>query len=104
MRRPPRSTLFPYTTLFRSFDAAERKFSQTAILQNLGYNKLLVGETVEGLQMIHQVIDGIEVPSSFSDSYIDLCYGYLELKEFEKARHFGEIGLQHAMEPRQIRN
>src|SRR5436309_4948534 len=24
MRRPPRSTLFPYTTLFRSYDAAFR--------------------------------------------------------------------------------
>src|SRR5258705_10286685 len=25
IRRPPRSTLFPYTTLFRSLDAAERQ-------------------------------------------------------------------------------
>src|SRR5256886_15236311 len=25
IRRPPRSTLFPYTTLFRSWDAARRK-------------------------------------------------------------------------------
>src|SRR5687768_18270684 len=25
MRRPPRSTLFPYTTLFRSFDEAARR-------------------------------------------------------------------------------
>lgn len=83
---------------------AERKFSQTAIIQNLGYNKLLVGETIQGLQMIHAVIDEIEVPSSKSDSYIDLCYGYLELKEFEKARYFGEIGLEHAAEPRQVRN
>src|SRR3712207_8788928 len=32
IRRPPRSTLFPYTTLFRSHDAAENlhpRFSQT---------------------------------------------------------------------------
>lgn len=83
---------------------AERKFSETAILQNLGYNKLLVGETVEGLAMIHRVIDSVEVPSSLPDSYIDLCYGYLELGEFAKAREYGEIGLQHAVEPRQVRN
>jgi tetratricopeptide (TPR) repeat protein len=82
----------------------ERKFSETAILQNLGYNKLLVGETLEGLAMIHRVIEAVEVPSSLSDSYIDLCYGYLELKEFAKAREYGEIGLQHAVEPRQVRN
>src|SRR5687767_15598974 len=82
MRRPPRSTLFPYTTLFRSFDAAERKFSQTAILQNLGYNKLLVGETVEGLQMIHQVIDRSEEHTSELQSLAYLvCRLLLEKKK-----------------------
>jgi len=85
-------------------DPSERKFSQTAILQNLGYNKLLVGETLEGLEIIHGVLDAIEVPSSVPDSYIDLCYGYLELRDFEKARHYGEIGLELAAEPRQVRN
>src|SRR3712207_9041815 len=29
IRRPPRSTLFPYTTLFRSVDAAEGPLPQT---------------------------------------------------------------------------
>jgi len=85
-------------------DPAERKFSETAILQNLGYNKLLVGETLDGLEIIHRVLDVIEVPSSIPDSYIDLCYGYLELRDFEKARHYGEIGLEFAIEPRQVRN
>src|SRR2546426_9587551 len=31
IRRPPRSTLFPYTTLFRSIRAGERTLSFTAI-------------------------------------------------------------------------
>src|SRR3712207_7861676 len=30
IRRPPRSTLFPYTTLFRSFASAMREASRTA--------------------------------------------------------------------------
>ncbi|HEV3485914.1 MAG TPA: hypothetical protein VG106_10940 [Vicinamibacterales bacterium] len=85
-------------------DESERKFSETAILQNLGYNKLLVGETIEGLQMIHRALESIEVPSSVPDSYIDLCYGYLELHEFAKAREYGEKGLEYAIEPRQVRN
>jgi tetratricopeptide (TPR) repeat protein len=85
-------------------EPAERKFSETAILQNLGYNKLLVGETLEGLEIIHRVLESIEVPSSIPDSYIDLCYGYLELRDFEKARYYGEIGLEFASEPRQVRN
>ena len=85
-------------------DEAERKFSQTAILQNLGYNKLLVGDIEEGLRLIHSVLDVIEVPSSIPDSFIDLCYGYLQLNDYERAAHYGKIGLELAAEPRQIRN
>lgn len=85
-------------------DADEREFIRTAILQNLGYNKLLVGETREGLRMIHGVIDKVRIPSTLSDSYIDLCYGYLDLKEYEKARYYGECGLSLAADERQIRN
>lgn len=82
----------------------ERSFVRTAIIQNLGYNKLLVGETHEGLQMIHSVIDQVQVPSTLADSYIDLCYGYLDLEEYEKARYYGEFGLSLATDERQIRN
>src|SRR5256885_9920170 len=31
IRRPPRSTLFPYTTLFRSIEAAWRSYSSTQL-------------------------------------------------------------------------
>jgi tetratricopeptide (TPR) repeat protein len=85
-------------------DADEREFIRTAIFQNLGYNKLLIGETHEGLRMIHSVIDQVRIPSTLSDSYIDLCYGYLDLKEYEKARYYGENGLSLASDARQIRN
>jgi tetratricopeptide (TPR) repeat protein len=82
----------------------ERSFVRTAILQNLGYNKLLVGDTQNGLDMIHSVIDFVHVSSTLADSYIDLCYGYLDLEEWDKARHYGEIGLELATDARQIRN
>src|SRR2546430_7570435 len=41
IRRPPRSTLFPYTTLFRSSNRAMR-----ALLQKLGYRE---AGTIDGL-------------------------------------------------------
>ena len=85
-------------------DDNDRSFIQTAILQNLGYNRLLVGDTRCGLDMIHSVIDNVQVPSSLADSYIDLCYGYLDLEQWIEARHYGEKGLALAAEPRQIRN
>src|SRR5256885_6471121 len=55
IRRPPRSTLFPYTTLFRSAgDAAQVKFSGSTITLNAGvrlavntpYSLVSVGEPV----------------------------------------------------------
>lgn len=85
-------------------DEGERSFVHTAILQNLGYNKLLVGETQCGLDMIHSVLDRVQVPSTLADSYIDLCYGYLDLEKWDEARKYGEIGLEMAIDPRQVRN
>src|SRR2546422_7452577 len=48
IRRPPRSTLFPYTTLFRSIDE-QLSFSSPQILAKLIYNSvttLFVGEKI----------------------------------------------------------
>src|SRR2546429_4932878 len=37
IRRPPRSTLFPYTTLFRSSHAHTARFRSIKCLENSGY-------------------------------------------------------------------
>src|SRR5947207_11927732 len=37
MRRPPRSTLFPYTTLFRSFGAVFRRIAARAHMHATAY-------------------------------------------------------------------
>src|SRR3712207_7574651 len=55
IRRPPRSTLFPYTTLFRSFHlrlAAQLAFG-THFAGNAGH---LGGE---GVELVHHRIDGV---------------------------------------------
>ena len=85
-------------------DASQQQFSRVAIYQNLGYNRVLVGDTVEGIRMIESILDQIQVPSTLSDSYIDLCYGYLDLGDYAKARQYGETGLDLAVDPRQVRN
>lgn len=82
----------------------ERAVSHTAIMQNLGYNKLLIGQTRQGIGTILSILDAVESPSARAESYIDLCYGYLELGEHDKARFYGEAGLSLASESRQIRN
>jgi tetratricopeptide (TPR) repeat protein len=85
-------------------DEKAQVLSRFAVIANLGYNKLLVGETVEGLRMIHSVIDQIDMQSGKCDSLLDLCYGYLDLEQYAKARAYGEAGLEIASEPRQVRN
>src|SRR2546428_1837182 len=45
IRRPPRSTLFPYTTLFRS---PVEHFRETGIVGHLRYDEALLGEKFRG--------------------------------------------------------
>ncbi|HXH93199.1 MAG TPA: tetratricopeptide repeat protein [Thermoanaerobaculia bacterium] len=85
-------------------DASQQQFSRVAICQNLGSSRVIIGDTVEGIRMIESIIDQVQVRSTLSDSYIDLCYGYLDLEDYAKARHLGETGLELACEPRQVRN
>ena len=85
-------------------DEAERELSETAILPNLAYNKMLIGETKDGLAMMHEVLDRIQSPSGLADSYIALCYGYLDLEQYDEAMRYGEIGLTLANSHREIRN
>src|SRR2546425_6716072 len=44
IRRPPRSTLFPYTTLFRSQDLKEARVDPSAVLQALDEGRLRIDD------------------------------------------------------------
>lgn len=85
-------------------DEAAQSFSRIAIVSNLGYNKMMNGATAEGIALMETVLDQIEDPRSRSDAFIELCYGYLDLGQFETAREHGEEGLRLAVLPRQVRN
>ncbi|MFN2238189.1 MAG: hypothetical protein ABR524_02245 [Thermoanaerobaculia bacterium] len=85
----------------------EAELSQAIALQNLGYSRMISGEPARGVELIHEALrhmEAIGADGFYPESHIDLCYGYLELEELEKARHYGELGLAHAIEDRQIRN
>src|SRR2546426_8979228 len=49
IRRPPRSTLFPYTTLFRSPERARRAalLLSAAVSESESYDELLLNDTLE---------------------------------------------------------
>jgi len=85
-------------------DESERRLSYGAALQNIGASKLLNGDLVEGIELIHKALPSIVAAASIAEAYIDLCYGYSGIEELDKARYYGEAGLELAAEDRQIRN
>ena len=54
IRRPPRSTLFPYTTLFRSLDEAQAGIKIARNINNLRYadDTTLMAESEEELKSL----------------------------------------------------
>src|SRR3712207_6332832 len=67
IRRPPRSTLFPYTTLFRSLLAAQRLSEGLALPQlryrlneRLGHLRRLQGRDEEARALLEAAVDEIE--------------------------------------------
>src|SRR2546430_15537927 len=58
IRRPPRSTLFPYTTLFRSYGARPLKRAIQQQIENPLASKILQGEFAPGDRIRVGVRDG----------------------------------------------
>src|SRR5260370_30397042 len=85
IRRPPRSTLFPYTTLFRSLDqGGQRLRAKESRLHALQGRALLhVGRLQGGLERVRQPGDGrSEEHTSELQSHLNLvCRLLLEKKK-----------------------
>jgi len=90
--------------LLNGIDANEQTVSRIAIIQNLSYCKMLVGEIETGIAMVMTVLDDIESAWARAESLIDLCYAYVELQQYDVAIQYGKEGLELASEPRQTRN
>src|SRR3712207_9485920 len=76
IRRPPRSTLFPYTTLFRSFDYSCVHAVMT--LQDAGYEAVMVNCNPETVSTDYDTADRLYFePLTFED--------VLEVVEAERA-------------------
>ncbi|MBV8516580.1 MAG: tetratricopeptide repeat protein [Acidobacteria bacterium] len=82
----------------------EKDLSHGYAVENLGYCLLLQGRIEDGLAYVHEAAEMLSDPIGRAEAYIDLCYGYLEQGDFEKALHYGEAGLAIAKDQRQVRN
>src|SRR5260370_19676954 len=86
IRRPPRSTLFPYTTLFRSdLGAAHRDAGESRIAENLG--EPFLRRMLLGLHQRAQLDIRSEEHTSELQSHLNLvCRLLLEKKKMENRK------------------
>src|SRR5256885_15893765 len=83
IRRPPRSTLFPYTTLFRSWAGTPGTVGG-AIFGNAHFSGRSIGELVVAVQIASRRGDVIEAPASA------MAFGY----DRSRLQRSGEILLR----------
>src|SRR5687767_15285739 len=79
LRRPPRSTLFPYTTLFRSFDVAAYEQLSPVTIQKDSRGRV-TSESVQRLEYARQKIRSEEHTSELQSLAYLVCRLLLEKK------------------------
>src|SRR5438132_7985780 len=77
IRRPPRSTLFPYTTLFRSIDAVE---DQASLLRALDFRRVESAH-VPPLALVHFDDFGDRKSTRLNSSHTVISYAVFCLKK-----------------------
>src|SRR2546427_8214779 len=95
IRRPPRSTLFPYTTLFRSADVHDVPLGRVRDLHVIADANRLVGEQVHpgeevGERVLEGERDGDRKSTRLNSSHSQISYAVFCLKKKKKK----DIGYQ----------
>src|SRR2546430_6367999 len=75
IRRPPRSTLFPYTTLFRSFALHQRRVESD------------MKSRKSARENLHQVGDGDRKSTRLNSSHSQISYAVFCLKKKKKQKY-----------------
>src|SRR5690349_24251854 len=96
IRRPPRSTLFPYTTLFRS--DVGRADVEIELRHGRGYLVEHAG-TVEAGHLDHRVAAPADRKSTrLNSSHVEISYAVFCLKKKKKTNNTPEITIQTSTE------
>lgn len=85
-------------------DAATLSLIRGYATESLGYCYMLDGRTDDGIALVHDSLQYVANAIFQAEAYIDLCYGYLDKADLERARFYGEAALEVAEEDRHIRN
>src|SRR3989442_10219633 len=86
IRRPPRSTLFPYTTLFRSPDASPEFMAQMDGMMNDMLNDMPLEEFLQAMEPVYQrhLTKGDRKSTRLNSSHVRISYAVFCLKKKKK--------------------
>src|SRR5688572_32344411 len=97
IRRPPRSTLFPYTTLFRSVADVSGK----TLIVNVGKLKgVQVGDTIEISRAGRQILDPQDRKSTrLNSSHSQISYAVFCLKKKRRLPKSSQLSVSYLLPP-----
>jgi tetratricopeptide (TPR) repeat protein len=75
-----------------------------ALRANLGGAKVLSGAYDDGVRLLESALPSLEEDYDRAEALLDLCFGYMELAQYDAAETSGRAALQLASVKRQIRN
>src|SRR5256885_8840231 len=90
IRRPPRSTLFPYTTLFRSVDHGHAHAQRAAAGLAVGAAR----DAHEAAHGLHQQVVADRKSTRLNSSHLVISYAVFCLKKKKKPTHIHDIQSQ----------
>ncbi|HEX2835211.1 MAG TPA: hypothetical protein VHW00_19515 [Thermoanaerobaculia bacterium] len=85
-------------------DDARVRALRPVVIGNLGGAKIVSGGTEDGIRMVASVLDELNADDLVAEGCLDLCFGYVELEQYEIAEAYGQRGLDLAVTRRQVRN
>src|SRR2546430_7205305 len=99
IRRPPRSTLFPYTTLFRSVEKRERSRHRISRIRQTHFSLERAGMHL--LLHLAQIVlrNGDRKSTRLNSSHSQISYAVFCLKKKKKTQQDTFVCLQHFSSP-----
>src|SRR2546425_9240717 len=91
IRRPPRSTLFPYTTLFRSGLRLRERPNRLQLISDTGTLSLLEGPPTRNLHLAFGVPDKLQRSEEHTSELQSLAYLVCRLLLEKKKNTYPEI-------------
>lgn len=85
-------------------ETEDTRLLRAAIMANLGGAKVLAGESRDGIRLLESALPKLNDAYDRAEAVLDLCFGYMELEQYDIAEFYGRNALDLATMGRQVRN